>query len=183
LGKLIRSYGFYFVLVVLIVLVALQWSNVLKSNAREYSYQEYLQDLTEGKITDVVIYQNEEAPTGRVSVLLKDKQTKSFNVVNTETAWEDAMEAGISPKVQDIAKPSWFLTTLVPFLMFGVFMFFMMNMMMGQAGGGNNAKMMNFGKSRATMTMNTDGKGTTFKEVAGVAEEKEDLLLHHPRCG
>ena len=175
MGKLVRSYGFYFILVALIVLFALQYSNFLTRNKEEYTYQQYLQDLSDGDLAAVVIYQNEEAPTGKVSVLLKDKSTKSFYVVNTETAWEDAMEAGISPLVQDVTKPSWFLTSVLPYLLIFVVMFFMFNMMMGQGGGGNNAKMMNFGKSRATMTLNNDGKGITFKEVAGVAEEKEEL--------
>jgi len=175
LGKVIRSYGFYFVISALIVLFGLWYSGILTSKNNEYSYQEYLKDLEAGNITDIVIYQNEEAPTGKVSVLRKDKSTKSIYVVNTETAWEDAMEAGISPRVQDVTKPSWFLTTLLPYLLMFGFVFFMFHMMMGQGGGGSNAKMMNFGKSRATMTMNNDGKGTTFKEVAGVAEEKEEL--------
>ena len=175
MGKFLRSYGFYLVIVGMIVLLAFQYSNFLKNSKEDYTYQAYLQDLADGDITAVVIYQNEEAPTGSVTVLLKDKQTKSFHVVNTETAWEDAMEAGISPKVQDVTKPSWFLTGVLPYLLIFAVMFFMFHMMMGQAGGGNNAKMMNFGKSRATMTMNNDGKGTTFKEVAGVAEEKEEL--------
>ncbi|MBE5952342.1 MAG: ATP-dependent zinc metalloprotease FtsH [Lachnospiraceae bacterium] len=175
MGKVIRSYGFYFVISALIVLFGLWYSGILTSKNNEYSYQEYLKDLEAGNITDIVIYQNEEAPTGKVSVLRKDKSTKSIYVVNTETAWEDAMEAGISPRVQDVTKPSWFLTTLLPYLLMFGFVFFMFHMMMGQGGGGSNAKMMNFGKSRATMTMNNDGKGTTFKEVAGVAEEKEEL--------
>ena len=49
-----------------------------------------------------------------------------------------------------------------------VFMF----QMMGQGGGGGNAKMMNFGKSRARMSSDTQ---TTLKDVAGLQEEKEDL--------
>ena len=175
MGKVIRSYGFYLAISALIVLLGLWYSGILTSKNNEYSYQEYLKDLTAGNITDVVIYQNEEAPTGKVSVLRKDKSTRSLFVVNTETAWEDAMAAGISPRVQDVTKPSWFLTTLLPYLLMFGFVFFMFHMMMGQGGGGSNAKMMNFGKSRATMTMNNDGKGTTFKEVAGVAEEKEEL--------
>ena len=48
----------------------------------------------------------------------------------------------------------------------------MMNMRAGAGGGGTNAKMMNFGKSRARMTHNSN---VTFKNVAGLQEEKEDL--------
>ena len=83
--------------------------------------------------------------------------------------------SGFVTAVEMLMKPSWFLTSVLPYLLIFAVMFFMFHMMVGQGGGGNNAKMMNFGKSRATMTMNNDGKGTTFKEVAGVAEEKEEL--------
>ncbi len=175
MGKVWRSYGFYFAVILLIVLLGIWYSSVLAEKGNSYTYQNYLEDLADGHVKEVIIYQNEEAPTGKISVILEDKTTKSFNVVNTETAWEDAMKNGVSPKVQDITKPSWFLTSVLPYLLMFVVMFFMFNLMLGQGGGGNNAKMMNFGKSRATMTLNRDGKGITFKEVAGVEEEKEEL--------
>ena len=105
----------------------------------------------------------------------KADTVKTFNVVNTETAWQAAMEAGLNPEVMDISKPNYFMTEILPMILIFVVMFFMFNMMMGRSAGGGDSKMMNFGKSRAKMTLNTDGKGTTFKEVAGVAEEKEEL--------
>ena len=172
--KALKGYGFY-IAILLILLVAVGISGQIQKDNSSYTYKEYLQDLSNGTITAVVIRQNEEAPTGEVRILLKDKSTKSFYVVNTETAWEDAMAAGVSPLVQDISKPGWFLTSVLPYLLIFVVMFFMFNMMAGQMGGGGNAKMMNFGKSGARMVMNHDGKGTKFKDVAGVDEEKAEL--------
>jgi len=175
LNKSSKGQGF-FILLVLAVLIGLGLTLTTQTNASNYTYQNYLQDLTEGKLTRVIIRQNEEAPTGQVSVVDKNKTMQTFNVVNTETAWQAAMDAGISPEVMDISKPNWFMTEILPMILIFVVMFFMFNMMMGRgAAGGGDSKMMNFGKSRAKMTLNTDGKGTTFKEVAGVAEEKEEL--------
>ena len=164
----------FFILLIICVLVGLGLTLTSQTGNANYTYQDYLEDLTDGTITRVIIRQNEEAPTGRVSVVDKNDAVQTFNVVNTETAWQAAMDAGLSPEVMDISKPNWFMTEILPMILIFVVMFFMFNMMMGRGSSGDS-KMMNFGKSRAKMTLNTDGKGTTFKEVAGVAEEKEEL--------
>lgn len=176
MNKSSKGQGF-FVLLVICVLLGLGLTLTTQSNTSNYTYQNYLEDLADGSITRVIIRQNEEAPTGQVSVVDKADSVKTFNVVNTETAWKAAMDAGLSPEVMDISKPNWFMTEILPVVLIFIVMFFMFNMMMGRSvgGGGGDSKMMNFGKSRAKMTLNTDGKGVTFKEVAGIAEEKEEL--------
>ena len=174
MNKSSKGQGF-FILLIICVLLGLGLTLTGQPNAGNYTYQDYLEDLADKTITRVVIRQNEEAPTGQVSVVDKNDAVKTFNVVNTETAWQAAMDAGLSPEVMDISKPNWFMTEILPMILIFVVMFFMFNMMMGRSSGGGDSKMMNFGKSRAKMTLNTDGKGTTFKEVAGVAEEKEEL--------
>ena len=165
----------FFILLIICVLLGLGLTLTHQTNAVNYTYQDYLEDLADGTAKRVVIRQNEEAPTGQVSVVDKNDAVKTINVVNTQTAWQAAMDAGISPEVMDISKPNWFMTEILPMILIFIVMFFMFNMMMGRSAGGGDSKMMNFGKSRAKMTLNTDGKGTTFKDVAGVAEEKEEL--------
>ncbi|MGN0505369.1 MAG: ATP-dependent zinc metalloprotease FtsH [Lachnospiraceae bacterium] len=167
-----RGYGMA-VTIMLIVLLAVLLSNSIAGISNSYSYQSYLKDLESGTIKKIYISQNEEAPTGKVSVTFTDGSEKSFYVVNTETAWTAALNAGYDPVVQDVTKPSWLLS-LLPNLLLIVVMVIMFNMMNAQAGG-SNAKLMNFGKSRARLIMNNDGTGTKFKEVAGVEEEKEEL--------
>ncbi len=174
MNKSSKGQGF-FILLIICVLIGLGLTLNSQSNTENYTYRDYLEDLADGTITRVVIRQNEEAPTGQVSVVDKTESVKTFNVVNTETAWQAAMDAGLNPEVMDISKPNYFMTEILPMILIFVVMFFMFNMMMGRSAGGGDSKMMNFGKSRAKMTLNTDGKGTTFKEVAGVAEEKEEL--------
>ncbi len=174
MNKSSKGQGF-FILLIICVLLGLGLTLTHQTNAVNYTYQDYLEDLADGTAKRVVIRQNEEAPTGQVSVVDKNDTVKTFNVVNTQTAWQAAMDAGISPEVMDISKPNWFMTEILPMILIFIVMFFMFNMMMGRSAGGGDSKMMNFGKSRAKMTLNTDGKGTTFKDVAGVAEEKEEL--------
>lgn len=173
MGKSLKGQGF-FILLILCVLVGLWLTSSNQTNAASYTYQDYLEDLEDGTATRVIIRQNEEAPTGRVSVVDKNDNVKTFNVVNTETAWKAAMDAGLSPEVTDISKPNWFVTEVLPIILVFVVMFFMFNMMMGRGSAGDT-KMMNFGKSRARMTMGPESTGVTLKDVAGVTEEKEEL--------
>ena len=174
MNKSSKGQGF-FILLIICVLLGLGLTLTNQKNTGNYTYQEYLEDLADGTIARVIIRQNEEAPTGQVSVVDKKDAVKTFNVVNTETAWLAAMEAGLSPEVMDISKPNWFMTEILPMILIFVVMFFMFNMMMGRGAGGGDSKMMNFGKSRARMTMGPESTGVSLKDVAGVTEEKEEL--------
>lgn len=173
MGKSLKGQGF-FILLILCILAGLWLSSSSQTNAASYTYQDYLEDLADGTATRVIIRQNEEAPTGRVSVVDKNDTVKTFNVVNTEIAWQAAMDAGLSPEVMDISKPNWFVTEVLPVILIFVVMFFMFNMMMGRGSAGDT-KMMNFGRSRARLTMGPESTGVTLKDVAGVTEEKEEL--------
>lgn len=174
MNKNSKGQGF-FILLIICVLIGLGLTLTNQNSTSNYTYQEYLEDLGNGDITRVIIRQNEEAPTGKVSVVDKKDAVKTFNVVNTETAWKAAMEAGLSPEVMDISKPNWFMTEILPVILIFVVMFFMFNMMMGRGASGGDSKMMNFGKSRARMTMGPESTGVSLKDVAGVTEEKEEL--------
>ncbi len=173
MNKSSKGQGF-FILLIICVLLGLGLTLTTQTTAANYTYQEYLKDLADGTITRVIIRQNEEAPTGQVSVVDKNDSMRTFNVVNTETAWKAAMEAGLSPEVLDISKPNWFMIEILPMILIFVVMFFMFNMMMGRGASGDS-KMMNFGKSRARMTMGPESTGVSLKDVAGVTEEKEEL--------
>ena len=87
------------------------------------------------------------------------------------------MDYSIDPVVRDVPRESWFMNSLLPMLVVAViimvFFFMMMNAQNAGAGAGGN-KMMNFGKSRARMSVGADNK-ITLKDVAGLKEEKEEL--------
>lgn len=171
-----RGYGFY-VIILLIIISAVYLSESFASNSSvKHSYTDYVADLQSGSVASVDIYQNEEAPTGRVKVNLSDGKTYTIYVTSAEVAEADARANGVASYVHDIEKPSWFLTSVLPYLIGFVIIILMFSFLTSQVsgGGGGNNKVMNFGKSRAKMTMD-EGKNTTFKNVAGLAEEKEEL--------
>lgn len=171
-----RGYGFY-VIILLIIISAVYLSESFASNSSvKHSYTDYVADLQSGTVASVDIYQNEEAPTGRVKVNLSDGKNYTIYVTSAEVAEADARANGVASYVHDIEKPSWFLTSVLPYLIGFVIIILMFSFLTSQVsgGGGGNNKVMNFGKSRAKMTMD-EGKNTTFKNVAGLAEEKEEL--------
>ncbi|MCR5154061.1 MAG: ATP-dependent metallopeptidase FtsH/Yme1/Tma family protein, partial [Lachnospiraceae bacterium] len=171
--QFIKRYGITLIIAVCAFAFIWFFSRFL-TGTENYSYDDFLNDLSKKNVKEVVINQNAEAPTGNVIVTLKDDTKKKFYVVNTERAFWDAHDNGITPAVSDVSKPNWFVTGVLPYII----MFFIVIILSGSAerpGGEQNAKMMNFGKSRATVIMPQDGKSTTFADVAGVQEEKEDL--------
>ena len=141
--------------------------------AEDCTYREFQELLEEGQILSVEVIQNQVAPTGVLKGVLQDGSMVEVNVSDVNQAQEmmDGYEVEVS--VRNVERDSVFLTTILPILLTGVVVVFMMAMMNRQSGGGN-AKMMNFGKSRARM-ISPDSKRVMFRDVAGLQEEKEDL--------
>ena len=134
------------------------------------------QAAKDGKVTSAKIYQNKEVPTGSVVVDIEGEGQKRVYVTDVKDAEATLESYDIHPEIADVPQESVFMTTLLPVLLTGalvIFLFLMMNRQM--SGGGGNAKMMNFGKSRARMML-PDDKKVTFQNVAGLQEEKEDLV-------
>ncbi|MCH5272281.1 MAG: ATP-dependent zinc metalloprotease FtsH [Lachnospiraceae bacterium] len=166
-----RGFGFYIVSILLILLLATYVSEALRSGGERYGLKDYYADLEAGQVAGISIYPNEETPTGRVRAVLLDGSEKTFYVTDVVHVEEVTLEKGIAVYVNEVSKPNWFLTGVLPYILgFGV-IFLMFSFFTNQSSGGSN-KMMNFGKSRARMTINGT---TTFKDVAGLIEEKEEL--------
>ena len=134
--------------------------------------------LQEDQVSQVAIHQNRQVPTGRVSVELKNGETRQFYVTDVKEVEQIVREYSVDPLISDVPQDSMFMSSILPSLLIAgivVFVFMWMNRQMaGGGGGGSNVKMMNFGKSRAKMT-SPDEKKVTFDNVAGLDEEKEDL--------
>ncbi len=143
-----------------------------KQSMAGYQYSDFLNDTAAGNVISVVIRQNNEIPTGRITVSLKNGLTKAFYVGDINDIVDYCLEKGITYTLQDVSRPSFFLTSILPYLIVLIVMFFMFMLMTGPAQGGGNSKVMNFGKSKATLSVDEQ---TKFRDVAGLYEEKEDL--------
>ena len=167
--------GLYLVLVVMLVFGYFYLNDQVISKDT-YTMKSLEQAVENEDVLKARIYQNSEVPTGSVSVELKDGTRAVINVTDVTEAEQYLNEHGIYPVVEDVARESALLSTLLPILLTGVLILFMFMMMTRQmSGGGGNTKMMNFGKSRAKMTL-PDEKKILFENVAGLQEEKEDLM-------
>ena len=167
--------GLYLVLIVFLVAGYFYLNNQVTTQS-DYTIEALEQAAEEGKVYDAVIYQNREVPTGSVTAEIQDEGQKRVYVTDVKKAQEMLSKNNVFAQVKNVPQQNAFLTTLLPLLLTGglvIFLFMMMNRQM--SGGGSNAKMMNFGKSRARMML-PDDKKVTFQNVAGLQEEKEDLV-------
>lgn len=139
-----------------------------------YSYTEFIDAVEEGKVASAEISQNREVPTGTAVFTLKSGEVKRTNLSDVNKAEEQLSRYGVDVSYDEMEKENVFLTAGLPVLLsLGMFFlfFFIMNR---QAGAGGGGKMMDFGKSRAKLSSNGEIT-TTFADVAGLQEEKEDL--------
>lgn len=145
----------------------------LNGQEADYTRGELKKALEAGQVLEAVIQPNKETPTGIVRVALSTGEEKILYVTDVKEMERELTAAGLDPEIRDIPRENWFMTSIFPImlvLVVGVFFFVMMNAQ--NSGGGNGGKMMNFGKSRAKLSL--DSK-VTLKDVAGLQEEKEEL--------
>lgn len=173
-----RGLGFYIVFLIVLVFVY-YFARTTVDTRYDYSYEQFVKDLDKEEVSAVTIKQNKEVPTGQVIVKLKESnEYKKFYVTNTNDIEKLlTKEYDIYPVISDVPGDNTLLTTIIPLaisLIFIAILFTMMNAKNANSGGGNS-KMMNFGKSRARMFDAEQNKKVTFKNVAGLMEEKEEL--------
>jgi len=171
-----RGYGFFILMAAIILIAALSGDFMSGWNHENYSYMQFKEDLADKKVAAVAVGQNEQVPTGEVVVTGTDGKKHSFFAPDVNVVLDQMQEADFTNVVvSDVATTPWYLQIL-PYIIGFVLIFLLFSMMTSQAqgGGGGNAKMMNFGKSRAKMT-GPDEKVKTFADVAGLVEEKEQL--------
>ena len=180
--KQTRGIGTYFIILAIVVIAMFLSDNLYNINRNNYNYENFKTDLGKKIVASVDIFQNQATPTGEVEVIIgkdKNQRNESFYVPDVNEVVNLLRQEGFTSYVMhDITKQSW-LVTLMPYMLIFVMFFIMMMMMsagpaMGGGGGAGNAKMVNFGKSRARMSSDKDKK-VTFNDVAGLKEEKDEL--------
>lgn len=171
--------GFY-ILILAIIFVAVYVSGVFnQSSNSNYNIASFREDWTAGNVDSVEILPNEEVPTGEIHILKSDGSSVNFYVSDVKEIEELVLSDPALAKrckVNNIQKPSWVITTLLPYGLGIIAIFFLFSFLSAQSAGagGSNAKMMNFGKSRA-QRIDPDEHAKRFRDVAGLKEEKEEL--------
>lgn len=166
-----KGYNVYFILV-LLLMALLIIPNFLDNGQADYTRGELLKDLEDDNIAYASITPSRQTPTGEVDFILNNGSGRTLYVTDVTEIEQLLISHGIDPEVEKVEEESWFLTSVFPVLLAIVVMVFFFVMMNSQNAGGSN-KMMNFGKSRARLSVG-DGK-ITLKDVAGLKEEKEEL--------
>ena len=164
--------GFMFIILMLILLMlALRFPYARQ--AQTVTAQEFEQILGSGNVAEAVISPNPQTPSGYVTVTLANGQTVRQNVSDVKDAEQLLKDNSIDYSMEDVPQENTLLTVVMPFMLSIVVVVVIVIMMnRGAAGGGSNARMMNFGRSRAKLSR--DSK-VNFTNVAGLEEEKEEL--------
>ncbi len=167
-----RGFGQYFLLIGFL-LVGLIMINSWQKNNIEYTRADLINDLETKSISEVYVQPNAEGGTGYLRIDKTNGEKEKLYATDIRELEEMVRSYGIEPKILDIERENWILTSLVPTLIMVVIIVFFFLMMNSQGGGSSgNSKMMNFGKSRAQLILNNH---LTLKDVAGLKEEKEEL--------
>ncbi|MCI9422302.1 ATP-dependent zinc metalloprotease FtsH [Lachnospiraceae bacterium WCA-9-b2] len=164
------------ILTLVVFLFVILWlTNQFDQKEEEINWKEFEELVTSDSLGKVVVNQNKNVPTGRVELEIKDKEgeLKYLYVSDVNEVQDYLKEKNVSYEMPDVHEDSWFVTVVMPVVLtlLGVMLIFTV---MNRQSGGANAKAMNFGKSRARMSMGGD-KNITFSQVAGLKEEKEEL--------
>lgn len=171
-----RKIGFWpFVLVAIVVMLIFS-EDMLLIASETYSYPQFMQDIENRKdeMEQIAIVPNSEVPTGSVEILWSDGSKTQCHVTDVNEVIEQLEEADVDNwLVTDTQRDSWLDKNGGALIVAGVIMLVFIVFVNSQNGGAN-AKMANFGKSRARMS-DESAKETTFKKVAGLEEEKEEL--------
>ena len=168
-----RGFGFYAVLILVVIMI---WYGLSGNTATSsYTKSDFQKALGKGDVTYVKVVQNREVPTGSLRIKLKDGSQQylyASDINEMQSLMDD--EKFDNYTLEDVPAESWIMTLLPYLLIFGAFFILFVIMNNNAAANSGGGKMMNFGKSRAKLSTEEDNK-TSFANVAGLREEKEEL--------
>ena len=167
-----RGIGTY-LMVLALVCMLLAFFDEQRQNSASYTYPQFTKAVEEDQIQSASIQPNQETPTGTVTYQLKDGTQKVTQILDTEKTSELLDDAGVAYDIAEVKQPGFFETYGTTLLLGGIMLFYIV-MTMSRNSGGGNARMLDFGKSRAQMTAGDDVK-KGFQDVAGLEEEKGEL--------
>ncbi len=165
----------YFVIIMGLLLFTV-WIGTIRIQDSSYTKGEFISQMENNEVAIVKICPNKNTDAGALEVTLHSGEERRLNVTNISEAEELVRSYKLDPVVESVPEESWFLNSVFPILIvvvICVFFFVMMNAQNAASGGGNG-KMMNFGRSRAKLTLGGENK-IKLDGVAGLKEEKEEL--------
>lgn len=173
MNKSSRSFYLYFVIIICLLLFTV-WVRTLRVPNSGYTRGEFERQMENNEVAVVTVCPNKDSSAGSLEVILKNGAERTLYVTDV-TEMESIVRAhGIDCSVESVPEESWFLNSVLPILIVVVVCVFFFVMMNSQNAGGGGGKMMNFGKSRARLTIGAENK-ITLGDVAGLKEEKEEL--------
>ena len=170
-----KSFYMYFVIIIGLLLFTV-WIGTIRIQDSSYTRGEFVSQLENSEVAIVKICPNKNTDAGALEVTLKSGEERRLNVTDISEAEALVRSYNLDPVVESVPEESWFLNSVFPVLIVVivcVFFFVMMNAQ-NASGGGGNGKMMNFGRSRAKLTLGGENK-IKLDGVAGLKEEKEEL--------
>ena len=174
--KNFRAYGFYIILMILLVLAISTMRQPSTAENTVMPYSELRQLFAEEKVSEFVVDGlNLTVTTNEGEELIFRLRSADMFIEDFKDTYNRQYDEGIikSFDFPQEFQPSWWMS-MIPYAVFMViiivFWFFMMN----QSQGGGGGKVMSFGKSKARLAMDNQKK-VTFNDVAGADEEKEEL--------
>ena len=161
-------------LLILMLLVIMFFSLKVPGMAteRELSYPEFMVYLENKTVESAQIRPNREVPTGEVVFETTSGDREEFNVLDVKEVEMALRKAGVPDTTTSVRQDSYFMTVILPIALSAGVLIFLFMFINSRSGGGANAKMMNFGRSRARMVSTSK---VNFTKVAGLEEEKEEL--------
>lgn len=160
-----------YVLIVLLALFAVKMTSTQQTKPQELTYTQFYTQIQAGQVVsaraevdDLVYNITANMKNGAIVAVNAPKESDIIQVMQTN---------GVQLETPPVPPPKWWiglLTTLFPILILIVVLIFIMN----QTQGGGN-KVMQFGRSKARLMTGEEVK-TTFKDVAGAEEAKEEMM-------
>ena len=168
-----KSFYVYFIVIIGLLLFTV-WIGTLRLQSNNYTRGEFESELKNENVAMTNIRPNKETPTGSVKITLKTGEERVLYVTDVVEIEDFIRSYGIDPVVESVPEENWFLTSVFPILLVTIICVFFFVMFNSQNTSSNSGgKMMNFGKSRARLSIG-DNK-ITLGDVAGLKEEKEEL--------
>ena len=178
----IKTLAMWLIILVIFIVVV---TSILDNSNNKLAYSELVAKIEAGEVKEIEI---DSKGTSAEVTLKNDNTPKEVNIPSIESLMDNLQESMKTESVKVTEKSESILmmglSLLTPIGILAIFIVFWFFLMSGNQNGGN--KTMTFGKNRAKMINPQDKAKVTFKDVAGVDEEKEELeeiveFLKNPR--